>query len=664
MTSSDQIHNLSANQRYHISGGTNEPTLIEIHHQSGLIDHVLLPFDGFLSFVVTAMDEAISIKGAQLSIRPAKRLFSPSRVIETEKILKKARFAAPICHGGCIYSMDRPRSDQTRQDLSDYRGMDLGSESLSTLAASQILLDQTPAFDCNSLSPVDAPNVAVVLHLHYPELWEEFANFLERSLTGFKLIVTVNEDLTNLTEAIRKFNGRAHVVQVQNLGRDVWPFLQILQSGLLDDVEIVLKLHGKRSILSGVAGSHFGHLWRRRNLCDLVGTPAQVSAILERFRASTNLGMLGSAPLLLPNGYGNDPGAKAAKELRERFSRQLEHQKTDNDGSFFAGTMFWARKEALSGLDMLRFSDTDFTSESAEDGVEHALERFFADNVRANNYQLGDIEPLTDQRKLVDLRSPSGRLTAPNGLFLAPNSAFRERWVRCPDMSDHIPIALIAVITPDGTLLQHTQRLMTSLVDQGYRTILCMACPDPSQGQTDSIIDADGLFLRDLGGFHFALWSAALRSQPRLWNAKELLLCTDAIVGDVAAIGITTAQDGVAYLSSYQNDDKRPNLISLGSNALSNAQVQGFLNGALSWNKESETLHRYDRRLLSVLEDDCGLGIERRWSNSVLKISELHHVPAELSGDLTGQATKKTMAFHTQRRKILRREFGLLFLAD
>ena len=666
MTSAVRTLTLEADLRHVLSSETTAPALVQLRHDTGLLDHVLLPFDGFSKFYVTPMERPLNITGPGLKVRTEKRLLALSQQGETEKVLSKSRFAAPISHGGCIYTLDRPRSTTTRRDLSDYRGMDLGSESLTTLMTSQILLDETPIFDTEGIAPSDASNVAVILHLHYTELWPEFAQFLERSLKEFKLIVTINEENAELRQTIKTRFERSHILKLPNLGRDVWPFLKVLKSELLDDVELICKLHGKRSLLSGVSGSRYGHLWRRRNLCDLIGTPDQVSSILKRFAAVPKIGMLGSAPLRLPNGYGDDPGAKTARALREKFAQDLGYPQPAGDNDFFAGTMFWTRKEALRGLSRLDLSDADFEDHvnAQGDGLEHALERFFADAIRANGFQLGDVEPLTNATKFKALRSNSGRLTAPKALYLGPRDAFAEKWLIPPNLTTDTRVALIAAITPDGSLLEHTKRLMSSCRTAGYQTVLGIACPDPSTELNLRDIPADAVFLREVGGFHFSLWSAQLRSCRELWAVKEIAFCSDRIVGHIGALDRSVAKDGLAMFSSANRDPHFPTVLSLGPEALCKPSVQDFFDTALDWNKESETHHRYDRQLIRYLENACNVTIKRVHSTEVAQIAELDSLPSHWSQRVAGQSAREIKAAYSQRKQTLRKRYGVLFAPD
>ena len=75
------------------------------------------------------------------------------------------------------------------------------------------------------------PSTAVVLHLHYAELWPEIAFLLKRWRARFQLFVTMTREDDALARRISDDFPAAKVDVVENRGRDVRPFLQLLESG-------------------------------------------------------------------------------------------------------------------------------------------------------------------------------------------------------------------------------------------------------------------------------------------------------------------------------------------------------------------------------------------------------------------------------------------------
>ncbi|WP_299752686.1 rhamnan synthesis F family protein [uncultured Tateyamaria sp.] len=414
-----------------------------------------------------------------------------------------------------------------------------------------MLLDEIPDLpDKDAPAPTFDGTIAVVLHLHYPELWDEISTFLSHSKLTFRLIVTLTAPNPALEEQISfQFPG-AKTLNVENLGRDIHPFVTVFQSGLLDGINLICKIHGKRSVLSGVTGARFGHLWRRRALLDLLGSPVQVQSILNHFGTRPNLGMMGPATLRLRNGSGIDPGHEASLPIRRDLCVRAGFISVQAKEDFFAGTMFWARKEALSPLETLRLGPEILTDESAQigDQFEHGFERFFADCTRAKGFQLADIEPLVLVDSDFPIRSKSGQILAPKALFEAPRNWYRHRWIKpLPGELKGRKVALVG-----------TARYVAK---DGWLTCLCLTSSYPMESP------AEALFLRDPGGFDIALWADIFQSAPQLWDSDEVLLVSD----------------GQARTLSRA--------------ALEDPELRSLFEEVLVWHKESEAAYRYGARL-------------------------------------------------------------------
>lgn len=554
-------HSLQKGLRYRLSSRNRAPQIIALHHVTGEVDHILLPFDAFPDVLIAPLphDAEIHAEGLELRRKYAAPWAKVRAGSEAARIRKKARFAAPLRYGGCILSYRSPAKGAPRQSLIDNRGMDLGSESLATLLSSEMLLDALPALpDKDAPAPAFSGTIAIVLHLHYPELWDEFAAVFAHSGLTFRLIVTLTAPDPDLADRITAQFPDAHIRTIDNLGRDIRPFVTVLQSGLLDGVDLVCKLHGKRSLDSGVTGARFGHLWRRRALLDLLGSPRHVQAILNRFDTQPRLGMVGPATLRLKNGSGTDPGFKASQPIRQDLCVKTGLDPAHITDDFFAGTMFWVRRTALEPLRNLALPDNLYTQENAQTGdqFEHALERFFADCTRAQDMRLGDIEPLALVGPETQLRSDKGEILAPHALFEAPRAMYRHRWATA--LPDDLSGQNVALVT--------TPVLVERVKAQGWLTALC-ATSEPTQPSP-----ADALFLRDPGGFEMALFADALRSAPQLWQAEAVQLVT------------------------------QTQTISLPRAALQNSDIRATLSETLVWHRSSETRHRTTQPLKALLQ--------------------------------------------------------------
>ena len=159
----------------------------------------------------------------------------------------------------------------------------------------------------------------VIVHVYYPELWDELAEGIELIPGDLDIVVTLARGRAeHLGEAIRARFPRADVRVLPNRGRDMWPLLQVLDR--VPDHEAVLKVHTKRS-----PHMRNGDSWRRHLLDGLVGSTARIEAILGLMAADGRIGMVAPARNVLgreflgPNratGRGSVPQGRAGVRPR------------------------------------------------------------------------------------------------------------------------------------------------------------------------------------------------------------------------------------------------------------------------------------------------------------------------------------------------------------
>jgi len=162
------------------------------------------------------------------------------------------------------------------------------------------------------------------------------------------------------------------VLDIENHGRDILPLVSVVNAGLLDPYQLVLKVHTKRSAwrdaheLEGT-----GAEWRKRLLGQLLGDVANVASILNAFATSPDLGLVTADGSRLGATYWGSNQSVTASLLR-RLELDLPR-----DLAFAAGSMYWVRGFVLQGLRSLGLSEGDFEAESGQvDGTTaHAIER-------------------------------------------------------------------------------------------------------------------------------------------------------------------------------------------------------------------------------------------------------------------------------------------------
>ena len=144
------------------------------------------------------------------------------------------------------------------------------------------------------------PAAAIVAHIYYDDTWPEIANVLKRLTIPFDLIVTTVTGRDLLVAAAHRDFPDAEVVMTENRGRDVRPFLELLEAGRLDRYRYVCKIHGKKSNDGGRI-SYLGALWRRRSLFDLLAGAGIAELIVRAFEADPSVGIIGPRAFRLPS---------------------------------------------------------------------------------------------------------------------------------------------------------------------------------------------------------------------------------------------------------------------------------------------------------------------------------------------------------------------------
>lgn len=244
--------------------------------------------------------------------------------------------------------------------------------------------------------------VAVCLHLFYPEMWPAIRSALEAIPEPWDLYVSVPDfACTHMLAQVAKEHPAVRFLTGPNRGRDVLPFLRLLEMGVFDRYDAVCKLHSKRS-------PHMkdGERWLAKIMDSLVGSVANVSDLLERLRITPEIGLIGPRELLIDSNHplhrGRNERSLADLAARAKLPKNLL------ECPFFAGTMFWFRPPALTGLRGLALRGDDFPIEMAQtDGtMAHALERLIAPLVEQAGYRIESVNADRDNGDVLAFMAP------------------------------------------------------------------------------------------------------------------------------------------------------------------------------------------------------------------------------------------------------------------
>jgi hypothetical protein len=245
----------------------------------------------------------------------------------------------------------------------------------------------------SALCAASNAKLAVALHLYYVDLWPEIELLLKRWSVPFTLLLTLTHENRELAERVRSAFPGCAIHVVENRGRDVRPFLLLLEKGAFDPFDLVCKIHGKKS-LGNRRIPIFGEIVRRAMFVDLMASDSQARKALQLFADDPNLGLVGSGRFrVTSNGAVRRDALGQNRQAVEAIAAQMGSAIREEEFDFFEGTMFWARPQALAPLRRLRLTEEFAAAEAGRvDGaLEHAAERLFNHAARVAGFRVADI---------------------------------------------------------------------------------------------------------------------------------------------------------------------------------------------------------------------------------------------------------------------------------
>ena len=226
--------------------------------------------------------------------------------------------------------------------------------------------DKKHGLDSTTKSFVKNNDIAVIVHLHFNEAWNDIKSRLGALRTlGFDLFVTTtNVDAMKMVLADYPL---AHVEFHENRGRDIFPFTKTIDLIYKHDYSAACKLHTKRSI-HRIDGDEI----RNQLLDSLIGCEKKTKTIIERLASNRKLGMIVPNDFLISHDYQN----MACN--RETVLNACAILDMDFDYDVFpAGSMFWFKPEALRDMNKFKSSDFDAEHGLADGTLPHGIERVF-----------------------------------------------------------------------------------------------------------------------------------------------------------------------------------------------------------------------------------------------------------------------------------------------
>lgn len=238
------------------------------------------------------------------------------------------------------------------------------------------------------LTEVDL-SLGVMAHVFYPDLLDEFAEHLANLPRDYTLLVSVVDDAARIRAQSRLSTlprlQALHIRIVPNRGRDIAPFFVTFREEILK-LDLIGHIHTKKSLYGGQEQNR----WRGYLLDSLLGERDRLSWILGMFQANPKLG------IVYPESYASVPlwghtwlsNAEWGRQLATLLDFDID---VTSYLDFPAGSMFWARTQAIRPLFELALRTESFPAEEGQiDGtLQHAMERMLCLVPRRQGFFVG-----------------------------------------------------------------------------------------------------------------------------------------------------------------------------------------------------------------------------------------------------------------------------------
>lgn len=317
--------------------------------------------------------------------------------------------------------------------------------------------------------------IAVVIHLFYPELWETLTSQLDSVTKKFDIFVTVPEKHKNIK--LTHKDNTVHVHVVPNWGRDVLPFLHVMRKIRSAGYEYVLKLHSKKSKQISTANANY---WLKMTIGSLLFSKKSVNAVLKKLGEGVKI--IGVKKFAVKMSVGGEPSFKP--RIQKYYSSRIAKDiiKNIEKYTFSAGSMFWARADAFDDILERHLVADDFELEYGQlwDTLAHFLERDIWINIQ-NNHGKSALGYISDNGQYVSstaLKNVKLDLDFPELL----NSFDKTR------ISDQEKKSKVSIIITNYNYGKYVAGAIKSALRQTYEDIEILVIDDGSSDKSQSVI--------------------------------------------------------------------------------------------------------------------------------------------------------------------------------
>ncbi len=228
--------------------------------------------------------------------------------------------------------------------------------------------------------------IGIHLHLYYEDLAQEFYEYLSNIPYVFDLYISIRQGVkpSKIRKVFKNITNLNHleVVVSENSGRDFGPMF-VLFAGKLRKYDYIMHIHSKKSLRTGSEQSG----WRRYLLDNLLGSPELITKYFYMME-NLNIGLAYPDTHIAAPFWGH--AWLDEKELAKKFLKEINIEYKDELLEFSAGSMFWAKTDAIRQLLDLNLTWEDFGKDKHQTGgtLEYVFERIPGYIAKYNNYNI------------------------------------------------------------------------------------------------------------------------------------------------------------------------------------------------------------------------------------------------------------------------------------
>lgn len=254
-------------------------------------------------------------------------------------------------------------------------------DKILTLLGLQIKLKSKPIWE-------HKPKVLVHLHLYYLDQLDYMLKKLKNiNSCDWDLFVTMTKQDEQAIQKLKGFKPDVHIIQVEDKGFDVWPFLQVLNLVDLSNYDDILKIHTKKYRKKKDFYGR-GNAWRNYLIDALLGSRKQFQKNIHLMQMDKSVGLIGSRATLATMGCSEKDDSILFDEMCQSHGIPI------SKGRFIAGTMFLVRAKCFQRIKDMNFKSEDFNHIQQTSGrktTAHTLERLLSRIVEVEGYKIATV---------------------------------------------------------------------------------------------------------------------------------------------------------------------------------------------------------------------------------------------------------------------------------